>query len=52
MNKLHARWFYKCMYMYVHRHRHRAGRLTWHDVIPSDEVWIKLGGDKGGLIRD
>ena len=27
---------------------HRAGRLTWHDVIPSDEVWIKLGGDKGG----
>ena len=27
---------------------HRTGRLTWHDVIPSDEVWIKLGGDKGG----
>ena len=27
---------------------HRAGRLTWHDVIPRDEVWIKLGGDKGG----
>ena len=26
----------------------RAGRLTWHDVIPSDEVWIKLGGNKGG----
>lgn len=21
----------------------------WHDnVIPADEVWIKLGGDKGG----
>eukprot|EP00731_Ephydatia_muelleri_P027139 Em0019g12a len=19
----------------------KAGRLTWHDVIPSDEVWIK-----------
>ena len=23
--------------------------LTWHDdVIPSNEIWIKLGGDKGG----
>eukprot|EP00731_Ephydatia_muelleri_P011193 Em0006g87a len=27
----------------------RAGRLTWHnDVIPASEIWIKLGGDKGG----
>ena len=28
---------------------HRSpGRLTWHDgAIPSEEVWIKLGGDKG-----
>lgn len=26
-----------------------CGRLTWHDgLIPSDEVWIKIGGDKGG----
>ena len=25
------------------------GTLTWHDgVIPGNEVWIKLGGDKGG----
>ena len=32
----------------MHMCLHRAGRLTWHDVIPSDEVWIKLGGDKGG----
>lgn len=24
-------------------------RLTWHDgVIPQEEVWIKMGGDKGG----
>lgn len=23
-------------------------RLTTHEVIPSDEIWIKLGGDKGG----
>ena len=21
--------------------------LTWHDVIPSDQLWLKLGGDKG-----
>eukprot|EP00731_Ephydatia_muelleri_P017660 Em0010g758a len=27
----------------------RAGRLTWHNgVIPASEIWIKLGGDKGG----
>lgn len=25
------------------------GDLTWHDgVIPEDEIWIKIGGDKGG----
>ena len=24
-------------------------QLTWHDgVIPADEIWIKIGGDKGG----
>ena len=24
-------------------------RITWHKgAIPEDEVWIKLGGDKGG----
>ena len=26
----------------------RASRLTWHDKLPSDEIWVKLGGDKGG----
>eukprot|EP00731_Ephydatia_muelleri_P010229 Em0005g815a len=27
----------------------RAGRLTWHEgFIPASEVWIKIGGDKGG----
>ena len=27
----------------------RTGRLTWHDgVIPASEVWLKIGGDKGG----
>ena len=26
----------------------REGRLTWHGgIIPEDEVWLKLGGDKG-----
>ena len=26
-----------------------AGRLTWHDgIIPDTEIWVKLGGDKGG----
>ena len=24
-------------------------RVTWHEgAIPEDEVWLKLGGDKGG----
>lgn len=23
--------------------------LTWHDgIIPEDEIWVKVGGDKGG----
>ena len=27
----------------------RVHRLTWHKgAIPEDEIWIKLGGDKGG----
>ncbi|KAL5515053.1 hypothetical protein EMCRGX_G000170 [Ephydatia muelleri] len=27
----------------------RASRLAWHNgVIPASEMWIKLGGDKGG----
>ena len=25
------------------------GMLTWHDgLIPENEVWLKIGGDKGG----
>ena len=24
-------------------------KLTWHNgMIPSDEIWVKIGGDKGG----
>ena len=27
----------------------RKGTLTWHHgTITSDEIWLKLGGDKGG----
>ena len=27
----------------------RCSRLTWHNgIIPTNEVWVKLGGDKGG----
>lgn len=28
---------------------HSNDNLTWHDgVIPADEIWVKIGGDKGG----
>ena len=28
---------------------HSANRLTWHGgVIPEGEIWLKIGGDKGG----
>eukprot|EP00731_Ephydatia_muelleri_P029391 Em0020g1035a len=27
----------------------KEGKLTWHGgIIPNDQIWIKLGGDKGG----
>lgn len=27
----------------------RHGRLSWHEGrIPSEEIWLKIGGDKGG----
>ena len=39
---------FKMHTLYVFFYVHRASRLIWHDAIPSDEVWIKLGGDKGG----
>ena len=25
----------------------RVNRLQWHNIIPQDEVWVKVGGDKG-----
>lgn len=28
---------------------YRAGDLIWHDgLIPDREIWLKIGGDKGG----
>ena len=28
---------------------YRLYQLTWHKgLIPDDEIWLKLGGDKGG----
>ena len=28
---------------------YRLEKLTWHDnLIPSNEIWLKIGGDKGG----
>ncbi|KAK3736237.1 hypothetical protein QZH41_019804, partial [Actinostola sp. cb2023] len=27
----------------------KCNRLTWHNgIIPQDEIWLKVGGDKGG----
>ena len=26
----------------------KGGKLTWHNTIPEDEVWVKVGGDHGG----
>lgn len=26
----------------------RLGMLKWHEVIPPEEIWVKIGGDKGG----
>lgn len=26
----------------------RVHRLTTHIFIPADEIWLKIGGDKGG----
>ena len=43
-------------YIHVHvqvlLHVHcRYNQLTWHDgAIPADEIWIKVGGDKGGTV--
>ena len=36
-------------YIAVHHLLSRVERLTWYaGVVPQDEVWVKVGGDKGG----
>ena len=35
--------------MNQHVYISRKNRLIWHDgMIPQDEIWVKIGGDKGG----
>ena len=39
------------LYIHIHVHHtlHSINRVTWHNgAIPENEVWLKLGGDKGG----
>ena len=39
----------KCKYIYTQAYLHSTGRLTEHrGIIPEDEIWVKIGGDKGG----
>ena len=38
-----------CSHICIREFLCREGTLTWHDgTIPDDEIWLKLGGDKGG----
>ena len=39
----------KQMHYSTHKFLFRVHRLTWHEgKIPDTEIWVKLGGDKGG----
>jgi len=41
---------YKITILRMIHHSSSVGRLTWHDgLIPADEIWIKLGGIRGGV---
>lgn len=40
LNSHHHQHHYHCIF--------RHGRLVWHDLIPKNEIWVKIGGDKGG----
>ena len=39
-----------CIYIYIHVlvtvNDTYSSRLTWHDLLPEEEIWVKLGGDK------
>jgi hypothetical protein len=39
----------KSLIFHLLEEKDRLKQLTWHNgLIPSDEIWIKIGGDKGG----
>ena len=44
MYKYTVRKVHVYIYMYI---TCSVKRLTWHGIIPDDEVWVKVGGDKG-----
>ena len=38
-----------CVHVHLKLHANRLNRLTWHGkLIPDREIWVKIGGDKGG----
>ena len=35
--------------VFTYSYFHSINRLTWHNgTLPEDELWLKIGGDKGG----
>lgn len=39
----------QCTYVCVYAYTCRVNRLTWHGgAISEEEIWLKIGGDKGG----
>ena len=56
-NKRYIYTLSKCVYTADHKsisymtlYLYSINRVTWHNgAIPDDEVWLKLGGDKGGI---
>ena len=34
--------------LFANSPHNRSNKLTWHEgLIPQDEIWVKIGGDKG-----
>ena len=47
--KCNTNLIHVCSHICIREFLCREGTLTWHDgTIPDDEIWLKLGGDKGG----
>ena len=35
--------------MFANSPHNKSNKLTWHEgLIPQDEIWVKIGGDKRG----